>query len=57
MIQAYDPRPHQWIALTLDNKFICASDELFECADSAKEKAGEDFYTLFGVVEDYKKGE
>ena len=54
MLQAYDPRPHKWIALTLDDKFICAFDALEECFDKAREKYGDDFYTTFGVEEDYR---
>ena len=57
MIQTWDPRPHKWIALTSDNKFICAFDTLRECFDKAKEKYGDDFYTAYGVLEDYKKEE
>ena len=55
MIQAYDPRPHKWIALTMDNKFICAHNKLGICYDEAYELYGDDFYTVFGVEEEYRK--
>ncbi len=55
MLQPYDPRPHKWIALTMDNKIICACDNITDCMEKAKLVAGDDCWWTYGVVEDYEK--
>jgi hypothetical protein len=57
MIQTYDPRPHKWIALTYERKFICAAKKLAKCIQRAKDKGYkiDEIYTTVGVEEDYTK--